>query len=461
MLSLVTQKKRTENRGLYQVSILLTLIIFCLIFIASPATAGVKYLSGEPNLTASISGSNEFTPGNATTLPVIIENTGLINMKIVQSGIVDRDDLPSTAKMVRVTLLPDGAPVLIKSDPQMAGDITGSSSKKIEFKVRVPDDAKAGTYKLPIRIEYTYLADAEQYGTDSVINRYNKKVIMLEIPYIIKSAINLDVVSVFPEDINAGGEGFVTVKLKNSGSDIGKKAIVKLVRSGTSPVVPVDSTVYIGEFSPGQEVETKFKVSVSRDAEPQEYPLEVLVTYENVDGDILDTPAQSFGVKVGAKIDFTVVSDPANAAPGEKNIVEVTYRNDGGATAYSAEARISAVDPFSSNDDLAFLGDMEPGQTSVARFELSTGSEAVEKMYGLDSEIRYRDALDNSQISNTVKVRAEVVKSEGTSQMLKNPIVLAIILAVIILGMYSVIKIRKNNALNPNGSASVGPGQEK
>ncbi|MFH0968510.1 MAG: S-layer protein, partial [Methanobacteriota archaeon] len=248
----------------------------------------------------------------------------------------------------------------------------------------------------------------------------------------VKSAINLEVVSVTPENINAGGSGYVTLKLKNSGADTGKKAIAKLSRSGNSPVVPVDSTVYIGTFEPGQEVDAKFKVSVSKDGEPQEYPLSVLISYENNDGETLDTPAEDFGIPVGAKVAFTVTSPASVISPGQKGGIEVTYRNDGDATAYSAEARISAVDPFTSNDDLAFLGDIKPGESGTAKFVISTAADATKKSYGLDSEVRYRDALDNSQISDTVKIPVSVVASGGIGSLLGNPIVLALLLVIIL-----------------------------
>lgn len=437
---------RDPFSSVYSRAVGLFIVGLCLaILSASPVLAGTKYLSGEPNLTVSISGLNEFKPGTTVELPVIVENTGLNFMKMVQSGIVDRDDVPSTAKMVRITLLPDGAPILVKSDTQMIGDIAGSESKPVKFQIRVRDDGKAGTYNLPVRLEYTYLANAEQMGTDSVINRYVSKDITLEIPFTVQSAINLDVTKVTPADINAGGEGFVTVTLKNSGADTGHKAIAKLNRSGNSPVVPVDSTVYIGDFKPGETIDAKFKVSVTRDAEPQEYPLEVMVTYENADGEILDTPAESIGIPVGGKIDFSVVSTPPTVTPGGKNVIEVTYRNDGDATAYSAEARISAVDPFSSDDDLAYLGDVGPGQTAVAKFKVTTGSEAVTKTYGLDSEIRYRDALDNSQISDTIKVRVDVVSPDGLVSFLKNPVVILIILVIIIGAGYRFYTVKRKN----------------
>jgi hypothetical protein len=416
--------------------------------IASPALAGTKYMSGSPNLTATIAGSNEFTPGTTVKLNLLVQNTGLNTIKMVQSGIVDRDDVPSTAKMVIVSLNAGDTPVLIKSDPQMVGDIKASSSSQVPFDIRVSDDAKAGTYYLPLSIEYTYLADADQQGTDSVTYRYTKKLVNIDLPFVVKSAINLDVVSVTPDNINAGGSGFVILKIRNSGADTGEKAIAKLSRSGNSPIVPVDSTVYIGTFEPGKEVETRFKVSVSSDGEPQEYPLSVLISYENADGEKMETPVEEFGVPVGAKISFEVTSDVAEITPGQKKVIEVTYRNDGDATAYSAEARISAVDPFTSNDDLAYLGDLKPGESATARFELSTTADATEKTYGLDSEVRYRDALDNSQISDTVKVPINVVPKGGFSLIIGNPVIMALLLIIILGGGYYLYNQRQKKQVS-------------
>jgi len=417
---------------LIHASFIVAIGLLVAMLIASPALAGTKYMSGSPNLTASIAGSNEFTPGTTVTMKLILQNTGLNTIKMVQSGIIDRDDVPSTAKMITVSLTPGDAPVLIKSDPQMIGDIAASSSKEVPFEIRVKDDAKAGTYSLPLMIEYTYLADADQQGTDSLTYRYVKKDMTITLPFVVRSAINLDVISVTPENVNAGGSGFVTLKLKNSGADTGEKAVAKLSRSGNSPIVPVDSTVYIGTFEPGEEIDTKFKVSVSKDGEPQQYPLQIMVTYQNADGETLDTPVEEFGVPVGAKVAFTVTSEPAKTSPGKKQEIEVTYRNDGEATAYSAEARISAVDPFTSNDDLAYLGDLQPGESGTARFEISTASEATTKSYGLDSEIRYRDALDNSQISDTVKVPVDVAPAGGIGAIIGHPVFLALLLVIIL-----------------------------
>lgn len=412
-----------------------------LAFMVFPVSAGTKYQSGSPNLSVAISGTNEFTAGETVPVDLKIENKGLNSMKIVQSGIVDRDDIPSTAKMVTVSVNAGDAPVIIKTDPQMIGDVEASQSVPVTFKVLVSDEAQAGTYSLPVTLSYTYLAEAEQQGTDSVSYRYNTKEMTVDVPFTVQSSINLEVSDVTAEHINAGGSGYLTLTLKNTGNEPGSNAVVKLIKDEDSPIVPVESSQYFGDFNPGAEIPAKFKVSVSKEAEAQNYPMKVQVTYENREGENLIYTSNDFGVQVGAKIDFSVTSDAETVHPGEKKVVEIQYRNDGTDTAYSAEARISAVDPFTSSDDLAYLGDLKAGETGTARFEVNTAADAVTKTYGIDSEVRYRDALDNSQISDTVKVPINVVPAEGGIPMMPTAIILVIILGA---GYYLYSKRRDN-----------------
>jgi hypothetical protein len=233
------------------------------------------------------------------------------------------------------------------------------------------------------------------------------------------------------------------MQVKNSGSEDGKDTIIKISRNGNSPVIPVDTSVYIGDFPRNGTVGVRYKVAVSRDAEAQTYPLDVMVTYKNSEGDTVTSAIQTLGVPVGGKIDFAVVSAPGTMAPGEKSVVEVLFRNTGAATAHSAQARISAVDPFTSNDDTAFLGDMAPGDEALARFEITADKAATLKDYGLDAEIRYRDALDNSQISDTMKVRVNLAEPAGLSALTANPLLIIIIVAVVLGGGYYLLVMRK------------------
>ena len=403
----------------------LAVLVVLIGLIITPVMAGSKYLSGGPDITAAIAGTNEFSPGQDAVFLVNIENRGLIDIKFVQSGIVERDDLPNTAKLVRATLLPGDAPITIKSDPQLVGDIAGGKSVQVPFVAKIDENAAAGGYLLPLVLQYTYLRNAEQYGQDSITYTYKEVNETISLPVKIKPEAYVSVVSFTAEHLNAGNEGYLVMQVKNIGHVNASSAVLKIARNGNSPVIPTDSSVYIGDFPINGTVDTRFKVSISREAADQSYPLDIFLVYEDESGVQTTSKITTIGVPVKGKISFVVTTNPEPVIAGNKQVIEVTYQNTGSGTAYNAQSRISAVDPFTSNDDTAFLGDLTPGETAVARYEVSVDESATPKEYGLDSEIRYRDALGNSQISDTMKVR--VVVEEPSP-------VMTILLIVIVIG---------------------------
>ncbi len=417
----------------------LAILVIFIGLMSSPALAGTKYLSGGPDISAAIAGSNEFSPGQDVVFKVNIENRGLIDIKFVQSGIVERDDLPTTAKLVRATLLPGNAPVLVKSDPQLVGDIEGGESIQVPFIATVAENAPAGEYLLPLVLQYTYLLNAEQHGQDSITYTYKDVNETIDLPVRIKPEAYVSVESFETEHLNAGNEGYLVMQVKNTGHVNATSAVVKIARNGNSPVIPTDSSIYVGDFPIDGMVETRFKVSISREAGDQSYPLDLFLVYEDESGALMTSKVTTIGVPVKGKISFVVTTDPEPITAGDKQVIEVTYRNTGSGTAYSAQARISAVDPFTSNDDTAFLGDLGPGETAGARYEVSVDESATAKEYGLDSEIRYRDSLGNSQISDTMKVRVAVEEPSPVMTIL----LAAVLIGAIIAAGYYFFVVRK------------------
>jgi hypothetical protein len=418
-----------------------TFLILCML-LSVPATAGTRYLAGSPELSAYISGVNEFSAGTEIQLPVVIENNGVNEYKFVQTSLVDRDDLPNTAKFLTAALSPGSAPIIVKSDSRMLGDLNGSRSVTAIFTVKIPSDAHSGTYDLPLVLNYTYLDTADQYS-DTLEYRYKAENITLDIPFTIKSDVSIDVLSAEPEYLNAGTEGYLNLVIENTGSEDGEKALVEIIQSGDSPIVPMDDSVYIGDFPSGSTVSCRYKVSVSDSAEKQTYPVDVAVVYQDRHGDFVTSRSDTIGVPVGGKADFAIVSTPAEMNPGNKKRVDVEYKNTGGTTIFSAQSRISAVDPFTSNDDVAYIGDLKPNESRTVSYVLSVDRSATIKQYGLDSEIRYRDALDKTYISDTMKVKVDVTSPKGLTVVLANPIYLSIVAAALIAIAYLVYHFRK------------------
>ena len=407
-----------------------------------PVIAGERFISGSPNLTAAIQGANYFQPGQDSMIPVVIQNSGLIDYILSYPDILSPMDLPTTAKLMKVTLLSDGAPITIKSDPQLLGDLLGGDTVVVNFRATISQDAPEATYNLPLEISYTYLMRVEQNALDNQQNFYKDVKKTISLPITIKPEVILQAISVDPIDVNAGTQGYLNLTLKNIGNENGREAVVKLVQNGNSPVMPVASSVYIGDIQKGSNVTLQYKISVLRDAEALTYPVNVSVTYKNNDGNMETSDPIIVGVPVGGKIEFKVTSAPIITTPGTSQIIDVTYTNTGSATVYAAMARIFSVDPFTSKDDTSYLGDVAPKDSKIAHFNMIIDSAATLKDYALDSEVLYRDALDNDQVTNRIKVPIQVASPSGIGAILTSPFGLVAIALGIIAVLY-VVKTRQ------------------
>jgi hypothetical protein len=420
------------------------IIVLLSLVCAVPVMGVTTYLGGTPQISASISGTNEFSPGQDATITILVQNSGINTDKYIWDGTIDREDNPTTAKMVKVGLLAGNAPIVVKSDPQNIGDIQSHGVVPAKISVKITQDATAGEYQIPLTVAYTYLASSEQPASEYLQSDYRLANQTIAVTIRIKPQVTINVINSSAENLSVGTSGYVDLTIVNNGTDDGKKATVSLLRNGRSPIIPIDSSVFIGDFPLGQPVTCRYKVAISSDAGAQTYPVDVAVTYENRYGDTVTSASQTIGVPVAGKIVFTVVSDASSVSPGSGNTITIRYRNDGAVTAYKAQSGLSAVDPFTSSDNTAYLGDIRPGETATARYQITANSGATFGNYSLDTEVRYRDAQDNSQISDTFKVPVLVVApppASGIVSML--PAIIVIVLIVAGAGYYLLVMRKK------------------
>jgi len=438
------------------------LVLFCCI----PVMGATTYLSDGPDISAAISGTNEFSSGQDTVISVVVENRGLNAMKTSWaggsdpaaamtrpdlskeyyawqgSGTIEREDVPTTAKVVTVALSPGNAPVVVKTGPQNIGDLASQKTATVKIATKITSDATEGEYTLPLTVRYTYLAASSQVQSDILDSDYQRVNVTIPLTIKIKPSVKIEVLEAVPENLSVGTGGYLILKIKNTGSDDGKKATVNLIRNGNSPVIPTDSNIFIGDFPRNATVTCRYKVAISREAGNQTYPVDVAVSYENREGDTLTSAPDRVGIPVRGKLTFAVISGPISVTPGSGQVITFRYQNTGTETAYRAQSRLSTVEPFSSSDNTAYLGDLKPGDVATASYQFSTESRAKAQDYALDTEIRYRDAQDTSQVSDISRVDIRVApssQSDGIAQFL--PVIL---LAVILTGAgYYLLVMRK------------------
>ena len=180
---------------------------------------------------------------------------------------------------------------------------------------------------------------------------------------------------------------------------------------------------------------TKFTIEISKKTPAGTYPLNLNLSYKyqnnvQVSGDEYDTSTgmvtnqgvgiwyenatenQTVFVQVKNEPYFEVTNVTGNLYPDEGGMLEVTYKNVGEEPANDATVRVSASDPFSTTDDQAYLGNLKPGESAVAVFDMDVDETATPKPYSLNSEVLYEDKEGHDQISDSVKINTEVLPAE-------------------------------------------------
>jgi hypothetical protein len=403
-------------------------------------------LGGPPSFSAAVNGVNEFAPGEDATISILVKNAGLNPLKQLDRGTIDAEDLPNTAKFVTIGLASTSDAVIIKTDPQMVGDISGNGNTvTVQFRAKISTNATAGEYQLPLSIHYKYTRVIEQEAADVFEFTYNEAEDTLPVTIRIKPQVKVEVIEAVPEGLIVGSQGYIYLKIRNTGPENGEMAAVKLLRNGQSPIMPTDSTLFVGSFPSGGIVECRYKVSVSQDATNQTYPIDVAVSYTNREGTIVISSLESAGVAANAKTAFAVISPAPEVPRGTSRTIEVQYRNDGEVTAYNAEARISPHNPVSITDNNTFLVNLEPGMTASARYVIEADAAAEPETYTFDSSVRYSDVLGNSLESDTMPVQIMVVPpASGTSGIPGGYLTLASgVIAVIVICIAFLVYRRK------------------
>ncbi len=185
---------------------------------------------------------------------------------------------------------------------------------------------------------------------------------------------------------------------------------VSVYLTANPPLSVLSTEYYLGNVKAGKEYKAIFKVQASDEAKPVTYPAEIKLKYRSMD-EYFYTDQKSVGIKVNPKMKFEIYGTPKIAA-GSEGIVSFTIKNVGNFTVKEATARLTITDPFSSSDDTAYIGTLEPGQTAEIKFKLSVDADATPKKYGLNLEVKYKDLEDEWAISEPTKAVIEVVPSK-------------------------------------------------
>lgn len=134
-------------------------------------------------------------------------------------------------------------------------------------------------------------------------------------------------------------------------------------------------------------------------------------------------------ITVKKQADFEILNASETVSAGSKKApISATYKNIGEDPIKDAVARLSIFKPFSSTDDQAFIGTLQPGEEKTVVFRLDVDSDATPKDYGISSEIKYTDVNGDTVVSESMKIPVRV-RAASSSLLLPAAMIIIIVVA--------------------------------
>lgn len=208
-------------------------------------------------------------------------------------------------------------------------------------------------------------------------------------------------------------EARINATVVNTGPGDARNVAVQLGQ--TSTVTATNGESSVGDLAVGESAPVSFTVTIPASAEPGTNTFPFTVQYENADGDVrtTDTPIRK-SISIGPERDpFTVTNVSTGVSPGGSDSVTVGIRYNGAEPVSATNAKIFVSDPISTSDDGAYLGTMQPGETTNATFTVSAGSGALTKAYAASIEVRYDDTDGDTKYTDGLPIGIPVSPSSG------------------------------------------------
>lgn len=213
--------------------------------------------------------------------------------------------------------------------------------------------------------------------------------------------------------------------------------VIESLKSGDKTQSPLKFTIKIGEHAPAGEYPLHLNMTYDYQDNVRVYASKLVTeggtsTFSNYRVSYVYQKANQtvpVTIRVKKQADFVIQNTTAELlAGGKKQAIHATYKNIGEDPVRDAVARLSIFKPFSSTDDQAFIGNLDPGNETTVLFRMDVDSDATPKDYGISSEIKYTDLNGDTVISESMKIPV-VVKAASSSLLLPAVIVLIIIVA--------------------------------
>ena len=153
----------------------------------------------------------------------------------------------------------------------------------------------------------------------------------------------------------------------------------------------------IGRLNAGEQKSLTFYVDVLNGAPAKVYDLDILIDYIDLDNNEY-VSTESFQLLVKEKPQIKVVNYSGSGLVGGSGKLYVTLENVGSESAEAVDVRLvkQSSQPFEFDVRSNYVGQLEPGETGIAIFDIDISRDAQEKDHDFSIFIRAKGDTDNS-----------------------------------------------------------------
>lgn len=313
----------------------------------------------------------------------------------------DVDESNEKARNVKVTMKSGKTPITVNSGTELIGDMPDGEVKTVSFDVSVPANIDAGSYDLPIELDYEF--EDDERGSKTVRPTFQ-----------VNDRARFSVVST-DTAVSVGESGRVNLTLENVGSEPASAATVTL--TSLSEDITLGSTAsdsrFAGTIDPGERRTVSYRVSVDRAADPRPYSLEATVDYEDENGNERTSRTLNVGLTPSAEQRFTVTDVTSSLKVGHEGVLSGTIENRGPNNVSNAVVVFSTDDPKIDPIETEYaIGSLAAGESVPFEFQIMTSEDAGFGPRQFTVEVSYRDREDERQTGEPIDVRAIVDREQ-------------------------------------------------
>lgn len=266
-----------------------------------------------------------------------------------------------------------------RASEEFFGAVLQNDELLLQYPVLVDEDAKFGLHNVPLKLVWR-----------NPNLELEEETLYLGIRIVGEADLEIAKVNTTPSRVFADKDVSLAIAIENTGKEDAESVRAELVlpRGFTG-----ETTAFMGKIAKGSSATAAFNLRAEKDVPSGTHVFGLVLTY--VENGVQKQARKNFEVFVQEYGEVSlaiadVSTDPAKVYPDSDFALSLGLENIGNGDAKSVEVLLTLPQEFSGKYS-AFLGALEEGKKSTAKFELKASKEATPVAYDTKAKIEYTD----------------------------------------------------------------------